>query len=96
MANGDHTWAHALSVDVEDYFQVLNLAKHVDRRDWDRLELRCGESTRQKKPSTCFSGSGVVVDGFFSLDDLVPLDVQAGSVMLFHAKLVHVRSELIL
>jgi len=35
------------------------------------------------------SGSGVVVDGFFSIDDLVPLDVPAGSVMLFHAKLVH-------
>ena len=35
------------------------------------------------------SGSGVVVDGFFSSDDLVPLDVPAGSVMLFHAKLVH-------
>ena len=35
------------------------------------------------------SGSGVVVDGFFSPDDLVPLDVPAGSVMLFHAKLVH-------
>jgi len=35
------------------------------------------------------SGSGVVVDGFFSLDDLVSLDVPAGSVMLFHAKLVH-------
>ena len=35
------------------------------------------------------SGSGVVIDGFFSIDDLVPLDVPAGSVMLFHAKLVH-------
>lgn len=35
------------------------------------------------------SGSGVVVDGFFSPDDLVPLDVPAGSVMLFHSKLVH-------
>jgi len=35
------------------------------------------------------SGSGVVVEGFFSTDDLVPLDVPAGSVMLFHAKLVH-------
>jgi polysaccharide deacetylase family protein (PEP-CTERM system associated) len=41
------TFAHALSVDVEDYFQVLNLAGHVDRADWDRLELRCGESTRR-------------------------------------------------
>ena len=35
------------------------------------------------------SGSGVVVDGFFSVEEMVPLDVPAGSVMLFHAKLVH-------
>lgn len=35
------------------------------------------------------SGSGVVVDGFFAAGDLVALDVPAGSVMLFHAKLVH-------
>jgi ectoine hydroxylase-related dioxygenase (phytanoyl-CoA dioxygenase family) len=35
------------------------------------------------------SGSGVVADGFFSLHDLVPLDAPAGSVLLFHAKLVH-------
>lgn len=35
------------------------------------------------------SGSGVVVDGYFSSADLVPLDAPAGSVMLFHAKLVH-------
>ena len=39
--------AHALSVDVEDWFQVLNLAGHVDRADWDRLELRCGDSTKR-------------------------------------------------
>ncbi len=38
---------HSLSVDVEDYFQVLNLVDHVDRADWDRLELRCGDSTRR-------------------------------------------------
>jgi ectoine hydroxylase-related dioxygenase (phytanoyl-CoA dioxygenase family) len=30
-----------------------------------------------------------VAEGFFSFDDLVPLDVPAGSVMLFHAELVH-------
>jgi ectoine hydroxylase len=35
------------------------------------------------------SGSGVVADGFFSPGDLVPLDAPAGSVLLFHAKLVH-------
>jgi ectoine hydroxylase-related dioxygenase (phytanoyl-CoA dioxygenase family) len=35
------------------------------------------------------SGSGVVADGFFAPGDLVPLDAPAGSVLLFHAKLVH-------
>ncbi len=35
------------------------------------------------------SGSGVVAVDFFSPDDLVGLDVPEGSVMLFHAKLVH-------
>jgi hypothetical protein len=35
------------------------------------------------------SGSGVVADGVFSEADLVPIDATAGSVMLFHAKLVH-------
>jgi polysaccharide deacetylase family protein (PEP-CTERM system associated) len=38
---------HALSVDVEDWFQVLNMAHVIDRADWDRLELRCGDSTRR-------------------------------------------------
>lgn len=46
MSDGPHL-AHALSVDVEDYFQVLNLQGHVDRADWDRLELRCEQSTRR-------------------------------------------------
>jgi ectoine hydroxylase-related dioxygenase (phytanoyl-CoA dioxygenase family) len=35
------------------------------------------------------SGSGVVAEGVFSSGDLVPLDAPAGSIMLFHAKLVH-------
>ena len=39
--------AHALSVDVEDWFQVLNLSGHVDRSDWEKIELRCGDSTRR-------------------------------------------------
>lgn len=37
---------HALSVDVEDWFQVLNMAHVIDRADWDRLQLRCLDSTR--------------------------------------------------
>jgi polysaccharide deacetylase family protein (PEP-CTERM system associated) len=39
--------AHALSVDVEDWFQVLNLRPHVERADWDEIELRCGRSTER-------------------------------------------------
>ena len=41
------TLAHAMSVDVEDWFQVLNMADVVDRADWDRMELRCGDSTKR-------------------------------------------------
>ena len=41
------TFLHALSVDVEDWFQVLNMAHVVDRAAWDRYELRCGDSTRR-------------------------------------------------
>jgi polysaccharide deacetylase family protein (PEP-CTERM system associated) len=39
--------AHALSVDVEDWFQVLNMAHVVDRAKWDTFPLRCGDSTRR-------------------------------------------------
>jgi ectoine hydroxylase-related dioxygenase (phytanoyl-CoA dioxygenase family) len=35
------------------------------------------------------SGSGVVATGFFDTAQLVPIDAPAGSVMLFHSKLVH-------
>lgn len=35
------------------------------------------------------AGDGVVADGEFDLGQLVPIEVPAGSVMLFHAKLVH-------
>lgn len=38
---------HALSVDVEDWFQVLNMDGTIDRADWDRLELRCGDATKR-------------------------------------------------
>ena len=41
------TDAHALSVDVEDWFQVLNMAHTIDRADWDRYELRCADATRR-------------------------------------------------
>jgi polysaccharide deacetylase family protein (PEP-CTERM system associated) len=39
--------AHALSVDVEDWFQVLNLRPHIERGQWDEIELRCGEATKR-------------------------------------------------
>ncbi len=38
---------HALSVDVEDWFQVLNMAHLIDRSEWDAIELRCQASTRR-------------------------------------------------
>lgn len=41
------TIAHALSVDVEDWFQVLNMAHVIDRAQWDQFELRCGDSTKR-------------------------------------------------
>jgi polysaccharide deacetylase family protein (PEP-CTERM system associated) len=34
-------------VDVEDWFQVLNMAHLIDRSDWDRHELRCVDATRR-------------------------------------------------
>jgi len=39
--------AHALSVDVEDWFQVLNMQHVVSRASWEGLPLRCGDSTRR-------------------------------------------------
>lgn len=38
---------HALSVDVEDWFQVLNMAHVIDRAQWDGFALRCGDATRR-------------------------------------------------
>ena len=37
---------HALTIDVEDWFQVLNMAHVIDRKDWDAHELRCADATR--------------------------------------------------
>ncbi|MFP4560972.1 MAG: XrtA system polysaccharide deacetylase [Thiohalorhabdus sp.] len=37
--------ANALSVDVEDYFQVSAFAGHIDRADWDRLPHRVERNT---------------------------------------------------
>jgi polysaccharide deacetylase family protein (PEP-CTERM system associated) len=90
--------AHALSVDVEDYFQVLNLAKHVDRRDWDRIELRCGESTRRLL--RLFEKRGARATFFFlgwiaeRLPDLVREVVAAGHEIGSHGYDHRVLSEL--
>ena len=41
------TVQHALSVDVEDWFQVLNMAHVIDRAQWQHFELRCGDATKR-------------------------------------------------
>ncbi len=38
---------HALSVDVEDWFMVLNFQDRIDRSEWEKIELRCGDSARR-------------------------------------------------
>ena len=38
---------HAMSVDVEDWFQVLNMSELIDRGEWDTFQLRCGDSTKR-------------------------------------------------
>ena len=40
-----------LSFDVEDWFQVLNMARVVDRSQWEQYELRCRDSTRVTQSS---------------------------------------------
>jgi len=38
---------NAISIDLEDWFCVHNLSKAIPRSDWDRCELRVGETTRR-------------------------------------------------
>jgi len=38
---------HALSVDVEDWFMVLNFQGQIDRSEWEQIQLRVGDSTRR-------------------------------------------------
>ena len=38
---------NALTVDVEDYFQVSAFAENIDRRDWDKHPLRVENNTRR-------------------------------------------------
>jgi polysaccharide deacetylase family protein (PEP-CTERM system associated) len=39
-AEGAARIVNALSIDVEDYFQVSAFAPHIDRRQWERIECR--------------------------------------------------------
>lgn len=39
--------AFALSIDVEDYFQVWAFSDVITRKSWDGFELRVGETTRR-------------------------------------------------
>ena len=39
-ANSSTAIVNALTIDVEDYFQVSAFAAHIDRADWDRRECR--------------------------------------------------------
>jgi polysaccharide deacetylase family protein (PEP-CTERM system associated) len=38
--NNPPAMTNALTIDVEDYFQVSAFASHIDRADWDRRECR--------------------------------------------------------
>ena len=40
VANAAHPITNALTIDVEDYFQVSAFAPYIARTDWDRCECR--------------------------------------------------------
>lgn len=41
------TSAHAMTIDVEDYFQVEAFASAIDRRDWEHLPRRVARNTQR-------------------------------------------------
>lgn len=41
------TFVNAMTVDVEDYFQVSAFEKNIDRAEWDRLPCRVEDNTRR-------------------------------------------------
>jgi polysaccharide deacetylase family protein (PEP-CTERM system associated) len=45
MSTQGRTTINAMSVDVEDYFQVSAFERHVDRTDWDSLPCRVERNT---------------------------------------------------
>ena len=38
---------NAMTVDVEDYFQVSAFEGVIDRKDWDSISLRVGDNTHR-------------------------------------------------
>ncbi|GEA05618.1 hypothetical protein KUL42_03790 [Alteromonas sp. KUL42] len=38
---------NAMTVDVEDYFQVSAFENVVDKKDWDSISLRVGDNTHR-------------------------------------------------
>ena len=47
MNNTANLITNAMSVDVEDYFQVSAFEPHIDRSDWNKLECRVESNTRK-------------------------------------------------
>lgn len=45
--HGSHTVINAMTVDVEDYFQVSAFEKHISRNDWDRMPCRVEFNTNR-------------------------------------------------
>jgi polysaccharide deacetylase family protein (PEP-CTERM system associated) len=43
----EHAAVHAMTVDVEDYFQVEAFASVIDRREWERLPRRVERNTER-------------------------------------------------
>ena len=54
---------NAMSVDVEDWFQVSAFERHVDRRDWDSLPTRVERNV--DRILELFAGRGVKATFFF-------------------------------
>ena len=61
---GVRSLRHAMSVDVEDYFQVQAFARQVSRDDWDNFNCRVEANT--EKVLSLFSDNGVKAT-FFTL-----------------------------
>lgn len=87
---------NAMSVDVEDYFQVQALAERIDRADWERLPRRVERST--ERVLELFADHGVHAT-FFTLGwvaerhpALVRRIVAAGHELASHG-LAHIRAD---